>query len=147
MDVVQNEPQYTAYRERHFRVIADKARFTLKIETIEIHQPLELVVHVAVGVVPHQFILLLQHSNSLLSEGLAQFFLMTEHTRGNGVGLAQSFLITERTRGNSPPPSIINKSNTTTSDPNTGWRYSACQVCTKKLCVLAPKACTHPGVH
>ena len=63
------------YTIGNFRVIAHKAWFTFEVESIKVHEGLELAVDVRVGVCGYHFILLLQEGDGTLYKGVAERFL------------------------------------------------------------------------
>ena len=67
--------QVFTYTIGNFRVIAHKAWFTFEVESIKVHEGLELAVDVRVGVCGYHLILLLQEGDGTLYKGVAERFL------------------------------------------------------------------------
>ena len=63
------------YTIGNFRVVAHKAWFTFKVESIKVHEGLELAVDVRVGVCGYHLILLLQEGDGTLYKGVAERLL------------------------------------------------------------------------
>ena len=63
------------YTIGNFRVVAHKAWFTFEVESIKVHEGLELAVDMRVGMCGYHLILLLQEGNGTLYEGVAERLL------------------------------------------------------------------------
>ena len=63
------------YTIGNFRVVAHKAWFTFEVESIKVHEGLELAVDVRVGVCGYHLILLLQEGDGPLYKGVTERFL------------------------------------------------------------------------
>lgn len=72
------------YTIGNFRVVAHKAWFTFEVESIKVHEGLELAVDVRVGVCGYHLILLLQEGDGTLYEGVTERLLRVCMCRGGG---------------------------------------------------------------